>query len=78
MLELEELPLLVLCKGFSMRGSVLRRSGLLEKIKRKENGGCSLCVFQEALCEASRMGKVVISVCVAESGQEREEHHDLK
>lgn len=29
MLELEELPLLVLCKGLSKTDSVLRRSGLL-------------------------------------------------
>lgn len=29
MLELEELPLLVLCRGLSMTGSVLLRSGLL-------------------------------------------------
>lgn len=28
-LELEELPLLVLCRGLSTMGSVLRRSGLL-------------------------------------------------
>lgn len=35
MLELEELPLLVLCSGLSMMGSVLLRSGLLQG--HKEN-----------------------------------------
>lgn len=34
-LELEELPLLVLCSGLSMMGSVLLRSGLLQG--HKEN-----------------------------------------
>lgn len=32
-LELEELPLLVLCRGLSMMGSVLLRSGLLREHK---------------------------------------------
>lgn len=33
-LELEELPLLVLCRGLSMMGSVLLRSGLLWEHKQ--------------------------------------------
>lgn len=34
-LELEELPLLVLCRGLSTMGSVLLRSGLLREHKRE-------------------------------------------
>lgn len=36
-LELEELPLLVLCSGLSTMGSVLRRSGLLWEHKPEEH-----------------------------------------
>lgn len=36
-LELEELPLLVLCRGLSTMGSVLLRSGLLREHKTEEH-----------------------------------------